>query len=440
MSSGTVHSQFRSEAAFDNPAGWNWAVRSPGAFFGVLLLIASVNVTMFEFHQQREGDAFRIDSLMLVRFAACALFGLYGFIYLPRTISQFFCFPAAWNTILVLWAGIAVPFSVSPMFSAAGVFTLICVTLFVPAVLAELGGTATVKVLFSGLLIFVGLNWFVSFVAPNLVDTSSETVGGGTLHRFGNDPQQLGLQVVWALGFLLVLAFGKARTWRSTCVWLVVLLATLALTLSRTAIVASVAVVAAVTWVHFTGRLRIMAIACACLMIGVAMIASASGLLASNSDAVASTISRSGDIDELRTFTGRVEIWRYSWRKCLESPLVGYGYGGSRYVLQEDPSYPLKFQANHAHNLFLNMALTTGLPGALLLATMVAQLLLMNLRRPSPVPSLALALVITASITESLLYSSMPRSHMILWLVALFWQQMGMDVERRDLELNGGER
>jgi O-antigen ligase len=272
-----------------------------------------------------------------------------------------------------------------------------------------------------------------------LVDTSSETVGGEILHRFGNDPQQLGLQIVWALGFLLILAFAKARTWRSTCVWMAVLLATLALTLSRTAIVAAAAVMAVVTWVHSTGRQRIMAIACACLLIGAALLALAGGLLAPNSDAVASTASRSGDLDELRTFTGRVEIWKYSWRKCLESPLVGYGYGGSRYVLQEDPDYPLKFQANHAHNLFLNMALTTGLPGALLLATMFAQLLLMNLRRPSPVPSLALTLVITASITESLLYSSMPRSHMILWLVALFWQQMGMDVDQRDSEFNSGE-
>jgi O-antigen ligase len=430
MSTGATHSPVRQSAGFHNPIGWVFS--SAGTFWATVLLIASVNVTMFDLVQETEGDAFRVDPLVLMRLGACAAFGLFGLLYLRRTLAQLCTFPAAWNTMLVVWAALTVPFSVSPTFSAAGVFTLLCVTLFVPAVLAELGGERTIKVLLAGLVIYVGLNWLVAVAAPSLVDTSFKTVGGDTSHRFGNDPQQLGLQTTWALGFLLVLALSKRLSARVSIVLLLGLVLTLALSLSRTAIMASVVVTSVALWPHLSGRQRALAFASTFLLIGTILLATASGRFAINTNAVVSTVSRSGDTEELRTFTGRVDVWKYAWGKCLDSPLFGYGYGTSRFVLQEDPNYPLKFQANHAHNLFLNTALTIGLPGALLLIVMIAHLALRNMRLSCSVPSITLAFVVTGSVTESLLYGAMPRSHMFIWLIAMFWQQMHMHLTSND--------
>jgi O-antigen ligase len=435
MSTEVTNSRFRSSAAYPVPFGW--ALSSPGTFFAVLLLILSVNVTMFDLVQETEGAAFRVDPLVVLRLAACTAFGLFGCLYLRQTIEQILCFPAAWNTMLVFWAALTVPFSVSPTFSAAGVFTLACITVFVPGVLAQLGGEKTIKVLLTGLLIFVGLNWFVAIAAPGLVDTSFKTVSGDTSHRFGNDPQQLGLQTAWALGFLLILVFRKRLSRRVAGLVLIGLLATLALSMSRTAIVAAVAVTAVAIWPHFSARRRAWGVAGVLALTGLMLFATASGRFAFDSDALINIISRSGDREELRTFTGRTEIWEYAWNKCLQSPLFGYGYGTSRFVLQEDPNYPLTFQANHAHNLYLNMALTAGLPGALLLIVMIAHLAIQNLRFSCSVPSIALAFVITGSITESLLYGAMPRSHMIIWLIALFWQQMHMEPMQDRLTTTG---
>jgi O-antigen ligase len=231
---------------------------------------------------------------------------------------------------------------------------------------------------------------------------------------------------------LLVLALSKRLSARISTVLLLGLILTLALSMSRTAIMASVAVTSVALWPHLSGRQRAFAFASVFLLIGTILLATASGRFAINTNAVVSTVSRSGDTNELRTFTGRVDIWKYAWGKCLDSPLFGYGYGTSRFVLQEDPNYPLKFQANHAHNLFLNTALTIGLPGALLLVVMVAHLALRNVRLSCSVPSITLAFVVTASITESLLYGAMPRSHMFIWLIAMFWQQMHMQLTDDD--------
>jgi O-antigen ligase len=400
---------------------------SSGTFWATLLLIVSVNVTMFDLVQETEGEAFRVDFLLLLRMGSCAALGLFGLLYLPQTANQFLRFPAASNTLLLGWAVLTVPFSVSPTFSAAGVFTLACITFFVPAVLTQLGGERTVKVILAGLLLYVALNWFVSIAAPNLVNTSFKTVAGETSHRFGNDAQQLGLQTAWAIGFVLILVL-RNRLSRNVALMLLSGLAlTLVLSLSRTAIVTAIVMAVVAIWPHLTARRRFAAIAFGLISVGIAALAISSGQLTVNSEGLINIASRSGDTDELKTFTGRVDVWKYSWDKCLASPLFGYGYGTSRFVLQEDPNYPLKFQANHAHNLFLNTALTVGLPGAMLLLAMILHLTLHNKNLRGSVPSIALAFVVVGSITESLLYGAMPRSHAVIWLVALFWQQMEME-------------
>ncbi len=190
---------------------------------------------------------------------------------------------------------------------------------------------------------------------------------------------------------------------------------------------ASVAVVAIVIWTQLGGRQRLFASMVGAFLLSAAAIFFAGGLTSSDSESLADIASRSGEANELSSLTGRVDIWGYAWNECLASPLVGYGYGASRFALQEDPNYPFKFEANHAHNLWLNTVLTTGFPGALLLLAMVVHLLLMNLRRPSAVPSIALGLIVVSSVTEPLLYTPMPHAHMFIWLIAVFWQQMGMD-------------
>ena len=77
------------------------------------------------------------------------------------------------------------------------------------------------------------------------------------------------------------------------------------------------------------------------------------------------------------TFTGRTEIWQVALDGIAKRPLFGFGYGA--FWLTDELMFATSMvkdggtAADHAHNAVLNLAVTTGVPGAIfaLFATMV---------------------------------------------------------------------
>jgi O-antigen ligase len=387
-------------------------------------LILSVTINMIDFMPSIEPETFSVDFQTLLREVVCAAMGIYGLANLKYTQHQFFRMPGAWGTLFAIWATISVFFSISFMYSAAAVFSLWCVMLFVPAILARLGGRATLETLLTGLLLYVGVNWSFYFAIPSMGQSAFVMPNGEMTYRFGNDAQQLGLQVAWATGLLLALTFAHLRSWRTTLVILPILGVTLLLTQSRTAMLATAASVSVVIWQALKVRQRWLSIALAVAVTLVGLILLAVDIVDVDADRLASAVSRSGDVDELTTMTGRASIWEGALEKIGESPIVGWGFAASRFAL--DDGRP-EFIADHAHNLWLNIALCLGAIGVFLLLAMIIHLLVGTIRHPCPLPAMALAVILLASISEPLLYGPMPRSHMVIWIIALFWQQMGCD-------------
>ncbi len=72
------------------------------------------------------------------------------------------------------------------------------------------------------------------------------------------------------------------------------------------------------------------------------------------------------------TFTGRFDIWRYGFEKLAERPWTGYGFEGfwqTSTTLEGESRLELAWAVEkiiHGHNSYLDVALTTGLPGLLL--------------------------------------------------------------------------
>ena len=81
------------------------------------------------------------------------------------------------------------------------------------------------------------------------------------------------------------------------------------------------------------------------------------------------------------TFTGRNEIWEFAIDNIFVRPFRGWGYGA--FWMTERTMYAGSEQltwvntANHAHNAYLDTALTMGLPG---LALTLLAFMLMPLR------------------------------------------------------------
>lgn len=71
--------------------------------------------------------------------------------------------------------------------------------------------------------------------------------------------------------------------------------------------------------------------------------------------------------DDVSTLNSRTELWTSSLTHVLAQPILGTGYYTSRYLLVKDFEW-----AGHAHNSFLEVQITTGAIGLLLLCSFVA--------------------------------------------------------------------
>ena len=244
---------------------------------------------------------------------------------------------------------------------------------------------------------------------------------GDIIYRFGNDSQQLGLQIAWALAFLLILTLNGARSWRRFVLPCGLLLATLPLTQSRTGMLGSAATLGVVIWEYFDGRQRVLAVCAAVLLVAGGLFCLGAGLVSIDTEQLAQSVSRSGEAEEIQNFTGRDVIWAVAWEQVCHAPLAGCGYGCSRFALDNEQLDP---PPHHAHNLLLNITLCTGFIGAGLFVAMLMHLLISELARPTVIPAVALVLVLLAGISEPLLFGPMPRSHTVIFLIALFWGQI----------------
>ncbi len=69
-------------------------------------------------------------------------------------------------------------------------------------------------------------------------------------------------------------------------------------------------------------------------------------------------LSRSGDIEEMTTGTGRTEIWSETIDMIAQRPVFGWGWASSGYYM---PSFD--HSSPHAHNMFLQIFFSTGIIG-----------------------------------------------------------------------------
>jgi O-antigen ligase len=111
-------------------------------------------------------------------------------------------------------------------------------------------------------------------------------------------------------------------------------------------------------------------------------------------------VSRSGNVSEITSFTGRTEIWNAVLKLSAAEPWMGYGYASSVFVLPQHAS-EVGFATSHAHNLFLQLLLTTGVIGvSLFVISVIVIFLRAAVQRDRTVFAMML-FVIFNGITES---------------------------------------
>ena len=92
------------------------------------------------------------------------------------------------------------------------------------------------------------------------------------------------------------------------------------------------------------------------------------------------------------TFTGRDQIWKFAVDHVMQRPITGYGFAtfwGTEQVVYGMTGATWANTASHAHNGYLDLALTIGIPGSLLVTLWFVVLPLLDYYRAPDEPQSA---------------------------------------------------
>lgn len=118
-------------------------------------------------------------------------------------------------------------------------------------------------------------------------------------------------------------------------------------------------------------------------------------------DTLTGLVARSNRVEQVSTFTGRTEIWRYVVSAIGQAPLLGYGFASTRELIPAGYAGPYGWTTTSAHNLWLQVWVTTGLVGLCLTLAVVLGSLRSLVVAPAPLRDGMLVYVLFVGLLES---------------------------------------
>lgn len=196
---------------------------------------------------------------------------------------------------------------------------------------------------------------FVTLIVAPRWSTNPAVDGAPGWHGLFSHKNGLGAFAVIALVTLWL--DGRLRHRR---LWALAVLVLVIGSQSSTALALVLLCVAALTWNRALASIDAPAQRVGYLGFSIALAATSIAVFSRQLDLVTSLLGRGA------SFSGRTDIWSSAWRAFGDQPLRGYGYGG----VWSNPLPPtsemwkeLRFEAFHAHNGFLDLALQVGVVG-----------------------------------------------------------------------------
>jgi len=128
---------------------------------------------------------------------------------------------------------------------------------------------------------------------------------------------------------------------------------------------------------------------------------------------VLTSATKTGDVSEVTSLTGRTEIWSYAIKMIAERPIFGWGTGSAAVTFGT--------LSGHAHNILLQPTVALGIPGGILVAALLVWNLFCLFQYPNTILHAFLAFLFVLGLVETPLLGAFPDAMTPIWIAVCFW-------------------
>ncbi|MFO0388908.1 MAG: O-antigen ligase family protein [Alphaproteobacteria bacterium] len=270
------------------------------------------------------------------------------------------------QVLLLLLIVISCFYAPNTLYSLASAFSLIAVLFMLLMSSSVLTNQELLRQIILGCTLVIAASIAVYFINPDFGQmkewVNGTLVSSGRLSGITGTANACGY--IAAMALLALYYYRKHLSRLGISYWLCITinLAGLLMSNSRTAIAALILSLLIASIITATTARLAGIFLCICI----ALIALAS----LDMESVFQMLSRSGDANEIMSGTGRTAIWATVADLISQRPLFGWGYAASN-TLIPSATADVGFTANHAHNAFLQVALSIGYVGLTLFIAML---------------------------------------------------------------------
>lgn len=357
------------------PALTLWWVAKAGAQGGGYLLVMVVAVVLLSDLSLR-GASSGLDAQSAAKFALW----LSGLMLLPwrwqivRLASR--DLPTFMLLLFGLWALASTSYSISRLYTFAAALGFLGLWVTAVTLATSVDAKRSMGWLTWTLFAMAAASLAMYVVARDLAMVAYEN--STTLRLGGIFGNANALGGVSALALLLTVTAWYAP-WSRRTVWLTIAVlpvcaASLAMSQSRTAMLG---LAAALGFVFLRRHPLILLPSLLVALAATTLVLGYPGFI----DTLVAMVARSGRVEQVATFTGRTEIWAFVVSAIREAPVLGYGFASSKTLIPAGYAGPYGWTTSSAHNLWLQVWVTAGGVGLLMiLATQLGSLRAMVLR------------------------------------------------------------
>jgi len=377
------------------PAVGLWWIANAGARGGIFLL-ALVTAVILLSDLSLRGSTNRLDAQSVLKFGLWTS-GLLLLPWRPRLVGfARHDGPTLCLGLFGAWALAGSIYSITPVYTTAAALAFLGLWVTAVVLATSIDQSHALRWITIILLLMAAASLCMRAVAPTaamvLYENSTVQRLGGI---FGN-ANALGGVSALALLLVAIAWLGVPYAGLRWMTWLVVPVCTtsLVLTQSRTAMLGMAAALLALTVRRWPFPLLPM------LLLG----AGAGAVLTvypQAVDALVALVARSNRVEQVTTFTGRTDIWRFVMSAIEQAPVLGHGFASTRALIPAGYSGPYGWTTNSAHNLWLQVWVTTGVVGLLLTLTIVLGSLRRMIVAPAPLRDGLTVYVLFVGLLES---------------------------------------